>query len=93
MALAGAHLRLLLDPGGVTTGAGGGALRSGAPNIAVSCVWPSSIVAGRSAVFGRRAVSRGVNASKNACVRVEICPESVFFCKAASSLRAYSIAL
>ena len=66
----------------VTTGAGGcGALRSGAPNMAVSCVWPSSIVAGPSDVFGRRAVSRGVNASKNACVRVEICPESVFFAR------------
>jgi len=51
MALAGAHLRLLREPGGVTTGAGGcGALRSGAPNIAVSCVWPSSIVAWREGV-------------------------------------------
>ena len=41
-------MRLLLDPGGVTTGAGAGRgsleRRSGAPNMAVSCVWPSSIL-------------------------------------------------
>ena len=58
MALAGAHLRLLRDPGGVTTGAGAGRgsleRRSGAPNIAVSCVWPSSIVAGRGGAFASK---------------------------------------